>query len=197
MNRLFPSLCIERPPASRCEMFADMTRRRLEFPKPDIQIPKGGKELKRGRGNCRWQDEKRTVCKETVTGGLHEALAPVTEFSLDGGEAEAFECQRRKILRRIGPPPRHEQNIRPAKSIQRKLTPAGVVTHRKFVVFRFQIRSLEFRDKIRFPTLRRTRGREVAPGVVAPEFHGFGTGYWVSHTSGSGAWDGATFCDRG
>ena len=196
MNRLLPSLLIERLPATRREMLADQAGGGIKLPQADVQIPESAEEFERRGSNCWRKNQKRSVCKETVAGRLHESFSPITEFSFNGREAEALERQRRKVLGRLGSPPRHEENVRPAKTIQSEFTTAGVVTLGQFLLLRFQIGSLELRDEIRFAAFRRTRGRKIAPGVVTTEFHGGGLGFGGSHTSGSDAWDGATFCDR-
>lgn len=196
MNRLLPSLRIERLPTTRREMLADQAGRGIELPQADVKIPESAEEFERRRSN-RWRkNQKRSVCKETVAGGLHEPFSPVAEFTFNGCDAEALERQRSKVLSRLGSPPCHEKDVRPAKTIQSEFPTAGVVTFDQLLLLRFQIGSLELRDEIRFAAFRRTRGRKIAPGVVTPEFHGCGLVFWSSHTSGSGAWDGATFCDR-
>lgn len=196
MNRLLPSLRIERFPATRREMLADQSGGGIKLPQADVQIPESAEEFERRGSNCWRKNQKRSVCKEAIAGGLHESFSPITEFTLNGCEAEALERQHRKIPSRLGSPPRHEKNVRPAKTIQSEFTTAGVVTLGQFLLLRFQIGSFELRDEIRFAAFRRTRGRKIAPGVVAPEFHGCGLVFWSSHTSGSGAWDGATFGNR-
>jgi len=194
MNSPLPSLRVQRPAKAGREVTSQTPGVRVEFPKSDIQSAERLNKSDGGGSRCGRKNKNGPVREEAILGGLHQTFAPVLQFCLDCGELETFQSDRGKVFRTWRGVPRHKEHVCPTKPVQSEFTACGESPLcGQFLQLGLQISLFKFCDEVRFPALRRTGDREIAPSVVTPEFHGFGTGSRVCHISGSGAWDGRDF----
>jgi len=166
---------------ARREMLANHTCAWIKLPQPNVQIPERLKICKGGRAGIWGKHQKSPVRKEPVPGSLHQAFAPVADFSFNCGDAQAFKGHRREIVAVPGRFPSHKEHIGPAKAIERKFPTTGQTSLGQLSEFGIHVSPFKFGHEIGLSTFAGARIREVPPGVLTPELDGFWAILRVDH----------------